>query len=78
METPPNLQVYDLGHLGLVASVLGQNPVGGDRGPPRRLCPDKPGRILLLRTFSYLLRLEARTSPQGPMAIAVPSRCVTP
>ena len=22
METPPNLQVYDLGHLGLVASVL--------------------------------------------------------
>ncbi len=21
METPPNLQVYDLGHLGLVASV---------------------------------------------------------
>jgi len=24
METPPNLQVYDLGHLGLVASVLGR------------------------------------------------------
>jgi hypothetical protein len=22
METPPNLQVHDLGHLGLVASVL--------------------------------------------------------
>jgi len=22
METPPNLQIYDLGHLGLVASVL--------------------------------------------------------
>jgi hypothetical protein len=22
METPPNLQVYDLGHLGLVASAL--------------------------------------------------------
>ena len=24
METPPNLQVYDLGHLGLVVSVLGR------------------------------------------------------
>jgi len=24
METTPNLQVYDLGHLGLVASILDQ------------------------------------------------------
>ncbi|BDG29906.1 hypothetical protein TthSNM76_21160 (plasmid) [Thermus thermophilus] len=24
METPPDLQVYDLGHLGLVASILDQ------------------------------------------------------
>jgi hypothetical protein len=45
METPPNLQVYDLGHLGLVASVLDRirlvetvdrlvGPRPGKRSPP--------------------------------------------
>jgi hypothetical protein len=78
MGTPPNLQVYDLGHLGLVASVLGRirlaETVDHLPGPARAT----PGASYSMRTFSYLLRLEARTSPQGPMAIAVPSRCVTP
>jgi hypothetical protein len=51
METPPNLQVYDLGHLGLVASVLDRirlvetvdrlvGPRPGERSPP--VWPSRP------------------------------------
>ena len=78
MGTPPNLQVYDLGHPGLVVSVLGRIRLAETVGHLAGSARVSRGASYSMRTFSYLLRLEARTSPQGPMAIAVPFRCVTP
>ena len=67
METPPSLQVYDLGHLGLVASVLDRirlvETVDRLVGPRPGVVLDGAGysreNLRALEGFSWILRVPA-------------------